>query len=297
MHANDLSERFALDGLTIDAGCGGLTRLRLETDLCSSEMYLQGAHLTHFQPRGNAPVLWMSQSSFYEKGKPIRGGVPICFPWFGPNANDPQLPSHGWARLTQWNLLQCHRGSNGEVMLTLGCSLAGFQVKYSLTLSTTLRMAMTVELDANASNGQTFESAFHTYLRIEDIDRVSVEGLEGTAYIDKVGTPTQRPASHAPIHFQEETDRVYGDTEATCILNDPGMNRRIRVSKTGSRSTVIWNPWIDKSQRMQDFGDQEWQTMVCIETANIGSNAIWLEPGEMHTMTAELEALPIADAR
>ena len=297
MDANDLSNRFTLDGLTIEAGRGGLTRLKLETDLCSSEIYLQGAHLTHFQPRGNAPVLWMSESSFYEQGKPIRGGVPICFPWFGPHANDAQSPSHGWARLTPWNLLQCQMGSKGEVILTLGCSLAGFQVKYSLTLSTILRMAMTVELDANASNGQAFESALHTYLRIEDIHRVSVEGLEGTAYLDKVGTSAQRPASQFPIRFQGETDRVYGDTEATCFLNDPGMNRRIRVSKTGSRSTVIWNPWIDKSRRMQDFGDQEWQTMVCIETANIGSNAISLEPGEMHTMTADLEVLPSADAR
>jgi D-hexose-6-phosphate mutarotase len=188
-------------------------------------------------------------------------------------------------------------GSKGEVILTLGCFLAGFQVKYSLILSTMLRMAMTVELDENASNGQAFESALHTYLRIEDIHRVSVEGLEGTAYLDKVGTPAQRPASNSPIRFQGETDRVYGDTEATCFLNDPGMNRRIRVSKTGSRSTVIWNPWIDKSRRMQDFGDQEWQTMVCIETANIGSNAISLEPGEMHTMTADLEVLPSVDAR
>lgn len=292
MSISDLSKRFALEGLTIEGGRGGLTRLKLETELCSAELYLQGAHLTQFQPKDSAPILWMSQSSYYEKGKPIRGGVPICFPWFGPNSKDSKAPSHGWARLTEWELLDCRLGITGEVVLTLGCTIQGFQLRYCITLSRTLRMAMSVELSAEVSNEQSFESALHTYLLIEDIHRISIDGLENSAYWNKVGTPALSSASHSSIRFNSETDRVYGDTETTCQVNDPGMGRTIRISKLGSRSTVIWNPWIEKSQRMKDFGDDEWRTMVCVETANVGSNAVSLKPGQTHTMTTELEAVP-----
>lgn len=286
-------KRFACDGLIIDTGLGGLTRLKWSTDLCDAELYVQGAHLTHFQPKDHQPLLWMSQQSYFEEGKPIRGGVPICFPWFGANALDSTAPSHGWARLSQWTLLDCQLESSGDAAVTLECSILNFHVRYRIQLGRTLQMSLSVELPAEATGGQSFEAALHTYLLIDDIHRTSIEGLESVAYFDKVGVPTWCQASHEPIRFEKETDRVYCDTEATCLVIDPGMKRTIRISKTGSKSTVIWNPWIEKSQRMKDFGDQEWRSMVCVESANVGANAIRLEPGENHTMTADLEAVPI----
>ena len=279
----ELTGLFAVPGLTFEHGKGGLLRAVVNTQVSHGELVLQGAHITSWQPAGQSPVLWLSQCSYFEKGKPIRGGVPICFPWFGPNAKDGTLPAHGFARLVEWKMVGAHANEDGSIAIRLETTLDPFALTFQIEFGRELKMTLRTQLSANALSPQSFEDALHTYFAVSDVRSISISGLERTAYIDKVDQALPKAASGSPIRFTGETDRVYLGTQAECLLTDEGMRRVIRIAKLGSSSTVVWNPWIDKSKRMADFGDDEWPTMVCIETANVGGNLIKLLPGESHS--------------
>jgi glucose-6-phosphate 1-epimerase len=254
--------------------------------------------VTHFHPANQLPVIWMSQKSLYQPGKPIRGGVPICFPWFGPRQDDPKAPAHGFARVLDWNIDSISRSSAGAVVVTLSLKSddatraiwpADFVARHIITIASTLQMRLDVQ---NASQQPIrFEEALHTYFTVGDIRQTTVDGLVGSTYIDKVAAMQMKQQSDPLIRFEGETDRVYLDTQATCVIHDPVMNRRIEVSKSGSNATVVWNPWIAKSKAMPDFGDEEWPGMVCVETVNAAKHAVELAPGAMHSMTQRVRVL------
>jgi glucose-6-phosphate 1-epimerase len=288
------------EGVRLDDGAGGLTRLSVSTRLCTAEVYLQGAHVCRWQPDGHPhPVLWMSGRSLFEPGRPIRGGVPICFPWFGPNARAPHAPIHGTARTQAWELDAVTAEPGGAIVARLSLASgdtsrafdpAEFSLLYTVRFGSALDLALTVT-NAGAS-AMRFEEALHTYLAVGDVSRVSVAGLDGADYYDKVdGMRRKRQAGAVTI--AAETDRLYVDTTAAVTLDDPALGRRIVVSKTGSRSSVVWNPWIAKSAAMPDFGDDEWTGMTCVETANAADNAVTLDPAGRHTMAATVSVAPI----
>lgn len=284
----ELNAAFARPGVSFVAGSGGLAKVRVDTSRCTGEVYLHGAHVTHFQPHGHADVLWVSSQSAFADGKAIRGGVPICFPWFGPLASDPSAPGHGWARTRAWSIESIDDDGNGDVTVTLQVQIDDFDLSYAVTFGETLTMSLTVSLSADATSETSFEEALHTYFALSDVRTIEIDGLQSSRYIDKVDAATQKDASGATIRFDGECDRVYLDTDATCVLNDAQLGRKITVAKTNSINTVVWNPWIDKSKRMADFGDDEWPGMVCIETANVGKTAVTLQPDQSHTMTATI---------
>jgi glucose-6-phosphate 1-epimerase len=280
---------------------GTLPRLTVESAVGTAEVYFHGAHLTAWRPAGvREPVLWMSRFAMLEPGKPIRGGVPICFPWFGPHAASPSAPAHGFARISEWRLVHAGEDASGAVSLTM--ELAGddmsplwphhFRLTYRITIGAVLGLALEVE---NAGAGAfTFEEALHSYFGVRDIRGTTIAGLEATEYIDKVGAPRRTRQGTDAIHFAGETDRVYLNTKATCVIDDPGGRRRISIGKASSDATVVWNPWIDKARAMPDFGDDEWPGMVCVETCNVKPAAVTLAPGASHTMTATIEAHELA---
>jgi glucose-6-phosphate 1-epimerase len=288
-------------GVVLDTGRGGLRRLTIDTGVCAAELYLHGAHLCRWQPRSQPhPVLWMSEKSRFEPGAPIRGGVPICFPWFGPRSGDPSAPVHGVARTTAWNLDSVALEPDGTVVVRLGvvCGshasphvLHDLRLAYELRLGRDLSMALTVTNPGDAPIA--FEEALHTYLAVGDVRQVSVAGLEGVTYVDKVDGANRKTQAEASITIGGETDRLYLDTGAAITLTDQGLGRRIRVEKTGSRSSVVWNPWVAKSRAMADFGDDEWPGMICIETANAADNAVTAPPHASHSMTATLSVADI----
>ena len=146
---------------------------------------------------------------------------------------------------------------------------------------------MTLEVENRDIGPFRFEEALHTYFAVRDVERVSVDGLQTTDYLDKVAAFARKPQGDAPIRFAGETDRVYLDTDAPCVIHDSG-SRRIVITKSGSNTTVVWNPWVEKARAVPDLGDDEWREMVCVETANVGDAAIQLAPGATHTMTAEI---------
>ena len=282
----ELNKQFSIPGLVFEEGCGGLLRAIVSTPDAHGELFLQGAHVSSWYPVGHQPVLWLSQKSNFEKGKPIRGGVPICFPWFGPKALDSTAPAHGTARLVDWQVIATELKKDGAIEISLKALIAPFVLSYRVEFGQVLKMTLKTELPANATLRQSFEDALHTYFAISDIRTVSIAGLENAAFVDKVDRALLKPASGTSIKFAGETDRVYVDTLSDCLLTDEGWKRIIRVAKLGSVSTVVWNPWIDKSKRMADFGDDEWPEMVCIETANVASGKIELSPGESHSTIA-----------
>jgi glucose-6-phosphate 1-epimerase len=292
-----LNARFGVPGVvTIGAGNGGLPRIRVTSPSADAEIYVHGAHVTHFQPKGHAkPVLFMSGQSLFDPAKPIRGGVPLIFPWFGPNAGDAKAPAHGFARTTAWTVSGISVGADAKVTITL--TLApweqsrkhwphDFAATFTIGVGKSLDMALEV---VNASAGEfTYEEALHTYLVVGDINRTTIDGLTGRTFIDKVDGAQRKKEPPGPMTITGETDRVYLDTPDTVTVNDTANGRKIVVSKSGSASTVVWNPWIAKSKAMADFGDEEWPGMLCIETANAADNAVKLKPGEKHTMKATI---------
>lgn len=280
-----------------EIGPGNLPRLVVKTRLGGGTVYFQGAHVAAWHPAAaSEPVLWMSDDSYFELGKPLRGGVPICFPWFGAHASDPKAPGHGFGRLRDWNLIEAVESADGAV--TLALELASdkaltplwphaFRAVHRITMGATLTMAL--EVTNAGPDAFTFEEALHTYFAVRDVRHVSITGLERTDYLDKVTAFERKNQGGEAIRFTGETDRVYLNTTATCVIDDPGARRRIALRKTGSDATVVWNPWIAKALAMPDFGDDEWTEMVCVETCNVNVHARTLAPGASHTMTAIIE--------
>lgn len=282
---DQLNKQFGMDGIAVfESGKGGLTRLSITSDQGEAVIYPYGAHVTHFQPRDEKPLLWMSSESLFQKGKAIRGGVPLVFPWFGGKQGDPDAPAHGLVRTAEWSVKAVEPLNDGSIRVSLGLSVDSFDVLYRVSVGRQLHLEMIVT--NTSATSITFEQALHTYLAVGDVHQISLTGLSGSTYIDKLDGMLRKVQSDAPIRFVAETDSVYLDTEATVRVEDPTLGRTIVVDKAGSRSTVVWNPWTDKAKTMPDFGDTEWPGMVCIETANIADNAVVLAAGESSTMDA-----------
>jgi len=285
-----------IPGLKTDTGRNGLPCVRVHTNLCQAEIYLHGSHVTHFHPQSQPkPVLWMSAKSHFAPDKPIRGGVPICFPWFGPKADDAKAPAHGFGRLMEWKLDGSKQNTDGSVSISMSLESdektrqfwpADFVARHVVTVGRTLTMALVVTNTGSAP--ARFEAALHTYYAVGDVKQVSVSGLENASYLDRLKPGERFRQNNQPIRFVGETDRTYLDTTATVTIHDPVLGRTIVVEKTGSRSTVVWNPWIAKAKAMPDFGDDEWPGMLCVETANVAENAVTLQPGSQHAMTASI---------
>jgi glucose-6-phosphate 1-epimerase len=285
-------------GVTLVDGQGGLPAVLVETDQCSALIYLHGAHVADWTPRDQEPVLWMSARSNYSSGTPLRGGVPICFPWFGPGRGGDRSPAHGFARVAPWRLVGAREvlgEEAGGVRLAFeltGRDVAGlpgadgfaddFTLRYVVTCGRVLTLALTTQAGATALE---IEEALHTYLAVGDIGEVTVEGLDAADYVDKAPGGRAENTQHGDVTFGGETDRVYFSTESATVV-DRGLGRRIRIDKEGSACTVVWNPWVAKSSAMADFGDQEWPGMVCVETANALSAWVAVPPGDSHTMIA-----------
>jgi D-hexose-6-phosphate mutarotase len=253
---------------------------------------LQGAHIATFQPRGEEPVLWLSPNAKFAPGKSIRGGVPLCWPWFGPHKTDSSLPGHGYARTVPWELLETRAHSDGSTSLRFGLiendtTRAQWPHASTAQLEVTVGRSLKVELVTTNTGDAPFElgEALHTYFQISDIDNMTITGLEDCEYLDKV-QDFARSTQQGGIKIESEVDRVYVNTEADCVIEDKGLKRAIRIAKQGSRSTVVWNPWQEKSEKMGDFGPALHRDMVCVESGNALENVITLQPGETHRLVA-----------
>jgi glucose-6-phosphate 1-epimerase len=289
-----LNEHFGLPGvLAFHATASGLIYAAVTTVHATSTVYLQGAHVAAWQPKGQQPAIFLSRKSDFAPGKPIRGGVPIAFPWFANRHDGKTGPSHGFARIQDWTLaFAALAGDDLHLTFTLGPTEMSrnlgydkFRLAYQLIIGTTLTMELTVVNDA--AMPLLFEEALHTYYAVADIHEVTVDGLDKVTYLDK-NDNFKSKQQHGAITITEPTDRVYLNTTGTCVIHDAGTKRRIAVAKTGSNTTVVWNPWESGAAKIPDLDPTEWHEYVAVETVNAAVNAVTLAPGARHVMQAHV---------
>lgn len=273
----------------------GLKALRLRASGSEALIYLHGGHLASFRTSEHGELLWMSERAVYALGKPIRGGVPVCFPWFGAHGTRPNLPAHGFARTREFHFEGSEvRGDTVVAELSLSSSaetLALFPhaFKARLRLSVGRELSLAFEVENTDQDAFDYELALHTYLGVSDVRHVQLSGLGGAVYDDKVSGARSVRQDDEPVRFVAETDRVY-DSSARVSVLDTAHKRRLVIDKTCSATSVVWNPWIDKAKRMSDFGDDEWPSMLCVEAANTGLHRITLPPESRHTTTTIISA-------
>ncbi|HYR05749.1 MAG TPA: D-hexose-6-phosphate mutarotase [Gallionella sp.] len=291
-----LNVQFGIPGqLDFRDDASGLVIAEISSPLATASLCLQGAHLMAWQPRNQAmPVLWLSRDVRLAAGKSIRGGVPVCWPWFGAHASEPGFPAHGYARTVPWKVVESGIEPNGATRLVLRLienEKMRAQWPYICILELTVIVGEALRIELSTENagesGFVISEALHAYFRISDIGAVHITGLSDCDYWDKAGNSVLKRQDGA-IEFAGETDRVYINTAAECMIEDGGLKRRIRVAKSGSLSTVVWTPWTAKAERMGDMGQPDgWREMVCVESANAIDNAVYVAAGTRHTLVVE----------
>jgi glucose-6-phosphate 1-epimerase len=294
----ELNRRFGIAGAAqVTAGNGGLPRVCVSTAAATAEIYLHGAQITSWRPAGTEDVIFLSQQSQWEPGRAIRGGIPVCFPWFRNKADDPKAPSHGFVRTKAWQLDSVERkGEAVAVSLSTWSDQAtrawwphDFHLQHRLTIGSELTQELVMSNTGSAP--LRFEEALHTYYRVGGAEAVRISGLDGVAYLDNTDANREK-RQEGDIVFTAQTDRAYLDTMHAVEIVDPILRRRIRVEKKDSRTTVVWNPWSTGAQSMADLGDDEWRTMACVEASNIRAFAVDLGPGQQHTMKTVIHFIP-----
>jgi glucose-6-phosphate 1-epimerase len=289
---DSLNTSFALPGvLHFAEAAPGLPVAEITTPLARARIALQGGQVLAWQPAGQQPVIWVSKAAFCEPGKVVRGGVPVCWPWFGARGD---LPAHGFVRTRLWQVRETKLAPNGEVSLRLGivddastCAIwnHGFDLELVVTVGETLSMALTTHNTGDMPISIT--QALHTYFCIGHIGQTTVRGLDACTYLDKVQNFATNQQNGA-VHFAGETDRVYINTTADCLIDDVANHRVIRVVKQGSRSTVVWNPWSEREKTFADMAPGEYQQMLCVETCNAGPDLVTVAPGATHTLESRI---------
>ncbi len=258
----------------------------ITTRHASAGLALQGGQLLTWQPAGQQPVLWVSEAAVFEPGKGVRGGVPVCWPWFGALAGS---SAHGFVRTRMWQMRAAELDGDGQLVLRLGISdddstraVWDFAFDLELTVTVGATLVMTLATRNTGSSAFTISEALHTYFCTGDIAQTRVQGLDGCHYLDKVQGGVQALQA-GPVLFDGETDRVYQDTSADCVIEDPAWGRSIRVTKQNSSATVVWNPWAEREKAFADMASGEYRNMLCVEAAN-APTPISLAAGETHTL-------------
>lgn len=253
---------------------------------------LHGAHLMEWEPAGRGPVLYLSPEAVYQKGKAIRGGVPVCWPWFGPHGSDGALPAHGVARSRFWTLEEAEESAEGAWLLFVltddGATRAmwphAFRLEYEMRLGAELRLSL--RMHNPGSEAFQVTGALHSYFTVGDIRRTTVDGLQGAVYLDHADGDAVR-TEQGVVRFSGEVDSDYL-TSAPVTVADPALGRRLEIEGSGSGCTVVWNPWIEKARRLADLPDGDYEKFLCVETANAWRDRITVEPGGSHVLAATI---------
>jgi len=266
--------------------------IEVKNKLCKAQIALQGAHLLGWQKSMGEDVIWLSKEATFEVGKSIRGGIPVCWPWFGAHSTQATFPAHGFARTEFWEIASVVQLSDSKTKVNfildtqkLDCSTKYWpwptQLEYSMTLSDILELELKT---INTSNETiTISEALHSYFNVDDIYQTKVTGLDSKYYYDKPDNFKKKLQSGA-ITFNAEVDRVYINTDGKVAISNP--SNQIMITTEGSYSTVVWNPWQEVALKMGDLGEKGYLKMLCVESANAMDNAVILKPADSHTLKA-----------
>jgi len=264
----------------------------------TARVALHGAHVLSWQPEGREPVLYLSPDAVLEEGKAVRGGIPVCWPWFNAHPTDPTKPAHGIARNRFWEVDHIEELDEGtELVFRLQSSdetLKLWPHHFHLTLRVVIGASLTLELETrNAEDAGEFTvgGALHTYLTVGDLSRIQVRGLDDATYTDTVGEPSRHDQS-GMVEFDEEVDRIYY-SPAALYMDDPAQGRTIVVEKEGSNTSVVWNPWVEKSRKLADLPNDGFHNFVCLETANAEDDVRALPAGSSHKLVAKISVVDL----
>ena len=295
-----LNGQFGVPGLVeVVSGNGGLPMVKVTTHLATAEIYLHGAQVTAWRPAGHDEVLFLSKQSRWEEGRAIRGGIPICFPWFRSKADDAQAPAHGVVRTRAWRLDAIAAEEDGAAVVI--CSTESdeatrrwwpgeFHLLHRITVGRTLRTELIAKNTGSAPF--RFEEALHTYFRVGAVEGARVRGLDGSGYLDNTDG-NRAKVQQGDVVFEAAIDNAYLHADGALELVDPALHRTLRTDKENSSTTVVWNPWQTAAAALADLGDDEWKQCACVEASNILGAAVTLEPGEEHILRATLSVLPV----
>ncbi len=307
----DLTAKFAIrDHLSFHEDQPGMVQMRIVTPASEATIYLQGAHLTRWTPRlsggGGNDVLYLSPKSALAPGKAIRGGVPVLFPWFGDRWNGKEYdvahgtksPSHGFARTSVWTVARTHLTPDGEVQVTLSLEpselsaslgYSSFHVTMEFRVAAQLHQEMTVT--NRGAEPMIFEQGLHSYFAVADVPAARLDGLRGSTYLDKRDNLIRKVQRESQFAFTRDVDQVHVHTSEPLTLYDTAATRSIQIIKTGSQTTVIWNPWSVLTPGLPDLPEDGWQHFICVETVNAADDRITLQPGASYGMAATLRVL------
>ena len=291
MNANidALNATFGLDGKIIFTENKGLVKLSAQTQFSKLECYLHGAHITSFVMNNAEDLLWLSPLALFEKGKAIRGGIPICWPWFGKHPSSSSLQQHGFARNSIFDVKATKELENGDLQIALVLTANEATMKvwpyhFSLELHITAGMSLSIELVTHNLDSKVFSvtEAIHSYFNVRDISNISLNGLQGCTYYDQL-VDNDFVQTELSCQFTRETDRIYqAPVNEILVLQDKAT--KIRIKQEHGNAVVVWNPWVEKSKSMSDFPDNGFKNMLCVEAANARYSVIELAPGESHSI-------------
>jgi glucose-6-phosphate 1-epimerase len=286
-----LNREFAIPGVVrIARGNGSLPKILIETKAATAEIYLYGAQVTSWVPAGADEVLFVSEKSHWEAGRAIRGGIPICFPWFRAKADDKSAPSHGFVRTKEWRIESISAEAEDSVRVCLSTESDestrrwwpfDFRLDYRITVGAKLRLELVMK-----NSGQSalrFEEALHTYFKVGDVEQVRVHGLDGAIFLDN-REGNREKIQRGDVVLLRQTDNAYANANGMAEIIDPLLGRTLKTEKLGSNSTIVWNPWSDGASSMADLSEHEWRQMLCVEGGNILTSAVSLDPGQSHSM-------------
>lgn len=294
-------QSFAGDSkIHIEELASGLKVLNVENDLVIASVSLFGGQVLAWQPKSESvPVLWTSPLAKFDGNTAIRGGVPICWPWFGKHPRTATAPSHGYARLCTWDIDRAVELNDGRLELLmslprtaqLGANrIADVHVAVRVVIGATLEVELATH--NKSASPISITEGLHTYFNVSDVGNVFVQGLDGCAYLD-LTDDDRRCSQSGPLAFNGEVGRIFVDCDRSAVIEDRKLGRAIHVSGAGSRSIAVWNPGLEVASKMSDLGSEGWRNMVCVETANALGNAVLVEPEQQHSLTAIYSVSPL----
>ena len=285
---DELNEKFSIEG--------ELGFMELENELIAAtitnkyaeaDIFLYGAHIASFKPYRTMGILWLSPQSDFEVGKPIRGGIPVCFPWFGVNKHDSTKPMHGFGRLMYWNVVETGTTSQGETSIRLQFESSEqtkvfwpYDFKAEFIVIVGKKLSATLKVTNTSSETFEYGCALHSYYSVSAIENITIEGLGGTSYYDQLQGGKEERQETPELKLEKAETRHYHNTEVPVLINDPYFGRTIKVDKSGSKVTTVWNPGAEACAGMADLPDESYHSFLCVETVNSFDDMIRLNPGQ-----------------
>jgi len=289
---NTLNEHYGIaNQLAFTLGNGDMPVANINNDLGSASIALQGAHVLSFIPKGEDDLIWVSEDATFAPKKSLRGGVPVCWPWFGPHGTEKTLPAHGYARTVHWNPIASKALDDGSTYLCFeldhsdvaeNLQVHPLQVKLHITVGASLQLRL--ETKNLGDSAYELSEAMHTYFKVGDVRQISIAGLNGCEYVDKTDDFSRKQQQGA-VSIEQETDRIYLNTSAQLRIQDAALSRSIVIDSEDSHSAIVWNPWIETAKKMGNLGENGYLNMLCVETANAADNTLSLAAGETHSMS------------